>query len=104
MFNDHLFCALCNTGTFITPVPAASQQLNSSRASRNTDPDESRSKISSSEEPKKLVFKKEPVFVSLSKYRRKCAVETCPNRVVQNGVCISHGKCSFSSFVHKFSS
>ena len=37
----------------------------------------------------RLVLKQQPVEVNY--HRRKCAVDNCPNRVVQGGLCISHG-------------
>eukprot|EP00956_Cyclotella_meneghiniana_P006065 scaffold7893_cov69-Cyclotella_meneghiniana.AAC.2 len=38
---------------------------------------------------RQLVLKQQPVEVNY--HRRKCAVANCPNRVVQGGLCISHG-------------
>ena len=50
----------------------------------------------------KLVLKKQP-SAEASKHRRKCAVETCMNRVVQGGLCISHGKYNFLFCIHSSS-
>lgn len=41
--------------------------------------------------PSKLVLKKQSSAGEANRHRRKCAVETCPNRVVQGGLCIAHG-------------
>jgi hypothetical protein len=39
----------------------------------------------------KLVLKKQISAPDPNRHRRKCAVVSCPNRVVQGGLCISHG-------------
>jgi hypothetical protein len=39
----------------------------------------------------KLALKKQISAPDPSRHRRKCAVDACPNRVVQGGLCISHG-------------
>ena len=71
------------------PVPTSEQQeFSGSCLNVGSQPPSS---IISLNPASKLVLRKQP-SVEVSKHRRKCAVETCPNRVVQGGLCISHGK------------
>ena len=100
MFNPYLYCLMCrNTNDFIAPAPAFVPQQSSGPSLDIPSQQPSPGKIPPNSAPKKLVFKKQPA-VELNKHRRKCEVKTCPNRVVQGGLCIAHGRCNFMSLVY----